>query len=107
MSIKMIWTTCTKQEAKPMVHHLLQSKLIACANIFAEHQALYWWNDEICEDDEVTIIMETHEETLSKALSELTQKHSYETPKIMVFEPESVPEPFLKWLKKELDIRDK
>ena len=102
----MIWTTCTKEEAKPLVYHLLRNKLIACANIFEAHQAIYWWNDEICEDEEVTIIMETDDKIVAKTLCELTQKHSYETPKIMIFEPKSIPEPFQKWLKKELGIQD-
>ncbi len=104
MNLKMIWTTCSYDESTSLVRSLLEKRLIGCANIFEPHTALYWWNGEICEDKEVTIIMETNENLVHKTISELTKRHSYDTPKIMVFTPESVPKPFQKWLNKEVDM---
>ena len=103
MTVKMIWTTCSVEEAKELVRTMLEKKAIACANIFEPHQALYWWDGKICEDQEVTIIMETNEDRLNVALEELQKQHSYDTPKIMVFSPSDIPESFSKWLNKEVD----
>ena len=103
MTVKMIWTTCSVEEAAQLARTMLEKKMIACANIFEPHQALYWWDGKICEDREVTIIMETNEDMLNIALGELQKQHSYDTPKIMVFSPSNVPVSFSKWLDKEVD----
>ena len=66
MTTKMIWTTCSPEKATFLCRQLLEKKLIGCVNIFEAHRSLYWWNGEICEDKEVTIIMETDEKILSK-----------------------------------------
>jgi periplasmic divalent cation tolerance protein len=104
MTIKMIWTTCSQQEAQKLARSLLQSRLIACANIFEPHTALYWWKGDICEDQEVTLIMETDAQILPKTLDEMTRLHSYDNPKIMVFSPDNIPTPFQKWLRSEVNI---
>ena len=102
MTVKMIWTTCSVEESSQLVRFMLEKRLIGCANIFEPHKALYWWDGKICEDQEVTIIMETNEETLNVAIEELKTQHSYDTPKVMVFSPSNIPEPFSKWLNKEV-----
>ena len=103
MTVKMIWTTCSVEEAPQLVRTMLEKRLIGCANIFEPHKALYWWDGEICEDQEVTVIMETNEDTLNIAIEVLKAQHSYDTPKIMVLSPSNIPDPFSKWLNKEVD----
>ena len=103
MTVKMIWTTCSVEEATQLARALLEKKLIACANIFEPHKALYWWDGKICEDRETTVIMETNEDMLNLAVEELKVQHSYDTPKIMVFSPSNIPESFSKWLNKEVE----
>ena len=102
MTTKMIWTTCSPEKATFLCRELLERKCVGCVNIFEPHTSLYWWNGEICEDREVTIIMETDDKTLTKALKELERLHPYETPKIMVFSPQHVPEEFSTWLRNEV-----
>ena len=39
------------QDAKKISEHLLKKKLVACVNIFPI-ESMYWWNDEIQENQE-------------------------------------------------------
>ena len=105
MTVKMIWTTCSVEEAPQLARRLLKKKVIGCANIFEPHHALYWWDGKICEDREVTMIMETNENMVNIAVDELQKQHSYDTPKIMVYSPLNVPESFSKWLDKEINVQ--
>ena len=54
-------TNPTKDEAKMIAKHLLEKKLIACANIFPIN-SLYWWKDKIADENEFALIVKTTEE---------------------------------------------
>ncbi len=71
--------------ANEMADHLLEKKIIACANIFPITSA-YWWQGKIEREGEFVALVKTqtkHWETLEKMV---TQKHPYDTPCIMRME---------------------
>ena len=59
-------TSPTKEEAKKIVRHLLEKRLIACANIYSDVESLYWWEGKIEEGPECTIIAKTIDEKFEK-----------------------------------------
>lgn len=96
----LVYITCKdKEEAKKISKHLLEKRLIACANIHPI-ESLYWWEGKIQEDSEVVVIAKTKEENYNKVKNEVKKIHSYEVPCILKIKAEANEE-YDKWIKKE------
>ncbi|HSX04190.1 MAG TPA: divalent cation tolerance protein CutA, partial [Rhabdochlamydiaceae bacterium] len=50
------WTCRNLEEARKVARHLIEKKLVACANIIPHIESLYLWNDKIETDQEVKVI---------------------------------------------------
>lgn len=99
MSPLLIYVTCSDQnEAKRLASHLLEEKLIACANIMAPHTAVFEWDDEICTEDETVVIFKTRQDLYQKLESEIVKHHSYDVPCIVALDIEKGHQPFLDWI---------
>ncbi|MBZ9572838.1 divalent-cation tolerance protein CutA [Patescibacteria group bacterium] len=75
-------TNPTKEEARKIAKHLLEKKLIACANIFPIN-SLYWWEGKIADESEFVLIAKTTEENFGKVKKEVEKIHSYTIPCIV------------------------
>lgn len=84
------------KEAKKIGKHLLEKKLIKCANYFPIESA-YEWKRKIENAKEVVAIFKTAEKNWKKAEAEIKKVHSYETPCILKIEVEANRE-FEKWV---------
>ena len=100
--MQVLLTTIPTDQAKPLVRQLLELRLVACGNIVANAQSLYWWNGEIQEEGESVIIMETTDEQADLARQALMDFHPYDVPKILTFEPKHANYAYVEWLKKEV-----
>jgi periplasmic divalent cation tolerance protein len=72
-------TNPTKRVAKKIAKHLLQKRLIACANIFPIN-SLYWWEGKICDEKEFVLIAKTVEKNFEKVKNEVEKIHPYSIP---------------------------
>ena len=72
-------TTKNKAEAQRISTHLLQKRLIACANIFPI-ESMYWWKGKIMEGKGVALILKTMKNKVAAVRKEIEQMHSYEIP---------------------------
>ncbi|MFA5796941.1 MAG: divalent-cation tolerance protein CutA [Candidatus Woesearchaeota archaeon] len=70
------------REAKKIVNHLLEKKLIACANFFPIESS-YWWNGKIENNKEIVSLIKTKKENWKKVESAVKKIHPYKTPCIM------------------------
>lgn len=93
-------TTPNEKEAKKIARHLLERKLVACANIFPI-ESMYWWEGKITEDQEHTVILKTKENSFKKIKQEIEQIHSYSVPCIIKIAVEPN-EKYRDWLEKQL-----
>ena len=100
--MRILLTTIPSSQAKKLVRTLLERRLVACGNILPKAQSLYWWKDEIQEEEESVIIMETTDEQAIEAQSTLESLHPYDVPKILIIEPKSANSSYVDWLKKEV-----
>lgn len=87
--MRVVFVTCSPDEADSLLRTLLEERLVACGNIFSGVRSLYIWQGEICDDAETVILMETLEERVEAAMERIRELHSYDTPKIVTF---AVPE---------------
>ncbi|MBK7873804.1 MAG: divalent-cation tolerance protein CutA [Saprospiraceae bacterium] len=89
MSFIVIYITHSSEaEAKRVSDHLLQQKLVACANIFPINSA-YWWQGQIQYEGEWVSIVKTTLENWEKVKFEVEKIHPYDVPCIMKIEVEA------------------
>jgi len=81
-------TFANKDEAKKIANHLLEKKLIACAN-FSTTESCFVWKGERQEVHETLALLKTKNENWEKVKEEIKQLHSYDTPCIIKIEAEA------------------
>lgn len=99
MSLQLIYCTASnEQEAKDLAKYLLDQKLIACANIFPAHTAIYSWEGAVQEEQEVAMLMKAPPELFSSVEEAIVEKHSYDTPCIVALNAQEAHGPFAEWV---------
>ncbi len=100
MSFIIIYVTHESLDnAQKMVSHLLDQKLIACANFFPI-SSTYWWKGKIANSNEIVSLLKTKKENWRKLKSEIEKIHPYETPCIMKIDVEAN-EDYESWINEE------
>ena len=69
-------TTTDEKEAKKLARHLLNKKLIACANIFPI-RSMFRWDGKIQDVPEGVMILKTMKKNYAQIKKEITALHSY------------------------------
>ena len=93
-------TTSSKEEAKKIALHLLENKLIACANIFPM-SSVYRWEGKVKEDAEFVLLLKTVEDKYDEIVKEVSKLHSYSVPCILKIDVKSN-DVYEQWLNREL-----
>ena len=87
-------------EAKKIARHLLDKRMIGCANIFPI-TSMYWWKDKIVDGDEFVLIAKTTQNNVEKVRNEVEKIHPFDTPCIIKIDVDPN-EKYLKWIESEL-----
>ncbi len=95
-------TTKDKKEAEKIARALLESKLIACANILPGVHSLFWWQGKIDSSQEALLVLKTKKTLFKKVSSKVKSIHSYQTPEIIVLPVVHGSEDYLQWLEHSL-----
>lgn len=101
--VMVITTTSSRQDADNIAKYLLEKRLAACIQILGSITSSYWWNDEICTDEECLCLIKTSQknyETLEKAIREI---HPYETPEVIALPILAGSQDYLSWLGNQLE----
>ncbi len=78
-------TNPNTETAQKIVQHLLEKKLVACANIFPIKSA-YWWEGAIATEGEVVCLVKSRPELWEAIQAAVTAIHPYTVPCIMKYE---------------------
>jgi len=98
-----VYITCESlDEARRIARHLLEKKLIACANIFPI-RSLFWWEGKIEECNEFVMIVKTKAEKFKDLREEVKKIHSYSIPCVCSFVIEEGNREFLDWIEKSIE----
>lgn len=81
-------TNESKEAAQLLADVLLDSRLIACANIFPMASA-YLWQGNIAKEDEWVAIVKTTKRNWQKLKDKVTKIHPYDVPCIMKIDVEA------------------
>ncbi len=85
-------------QARAISQGLLESKLIACANILDGVQSLFWWQGKIDEAHEVLLVMKTRKVLFKKLVAKVKVLHSYDTPEVIALPIIAGSADYLKWI---------
>lgn len=72
-----------RKSARTVAGQLLDEKLIACANLLGEVEALYEWEGERGEGREIGVLFKTDAALLVRAVARIEALHPYETPAVL------------------------
>lgn len=100
-----IYVTCEDQEeAQRIASALLEKNLIACANIFAPHTAVYRWEGKVEAEAETAMILKTRDALFDAVKEEILKLHSYDCPCIVSWPIEKGHKLFMDWIGEETKI---
>ncbi len=102
-----IYIPCSSiTEAQKIGEHLLSKRLCACIAIIPQIQSLYYWppkKDKIEKAKEAVLLVKTIKSKFNQIEKEVTKIHSYKVPCIFSIKIDDVNQPYLEWLKGEVD----
>lgn len=93
-------TAPTKTEAKEIALELVESGLVACANIISGVESYFVWEEEIAKANETVIIFKTKTKNENKIIKLVKEMHSYECPCIVFMKIEDGNPEFLRWVER-------
>jgi periplasmic divalent cation tolerance protein len=103
----LIFIYCTfpdLESAKKLSYHLLEEKLIACANILSPSISLYFWEGKIENSDEVPVIWKTSKTKRDEIQDVVHNLHPFSIPCILYWEISGGNAPYINWLKDSINL---
>ena len=83
---------------------LIAERLAACANILGEIRSIYRWEDKVCDENEIALILKTNESLVDKVISRIKEIHSYECQSLLAFPAKRGNPEFISWILEETNI---
>ena len=102
--IYIFWTCRDKQEAKKIIHQLLDQRLIACASIMPRIESIYRWKGTIEEAKEIKVILKTASHHFDAIQSAIRTQGSYEVPEIVQVDIDRGNPHYLSWIAEECSL---
>lgn len=97
--ILLVYTTCgDAEQAQSLAEILVRQKLVACVNILPQVQSVYIWNNEIQQDDELLLVMKTHQRCYEQLEQTILACHPYEVPEIIALPVVAGSKAYLDWV---------
>jgi periplasmic divalent cation tolerance protein len=84
-TMKIAVTNVPPEHAKTIATTLVTEQVAACVNMYPI-RSVYRWKGEVCEDDEVTLMMKVSAEGVAQLQARLQQLHPYELMEFLVLD---------------------
>ena len=91
-------TTASKQETEKIVKHLINDRLIACANIIGPVTSYFQWEEKIDRAEEYLAIMKSRKDLFDRLTEAVKILHSYKVPEILALPIIEGSRTYLDWL---------
>lgn len=95
-------TTGNDQEALAIGKTLVNEKLAACANRIPNLRSIFYWKGELCQEDEVILLLKSRQDLLDRIIRRVQELHSYEVPEIIALPIIGGSEDYLQWIEASL-----
>jgi len=97
--ILVLWTSASSEEAKKIIHKLLEKKWIACANIVPKIESIYTWEEKIEETEEVLIFLKTVQSHFESVKDYIAAHSSYDVTEVLQVDIKDGLEEYLNWVR--------
>ena len=98
-SVHLVYTTFPDVDsARQVAARLLESRLIACANILPGMISVFRWEGAVQDEPEVAMILKTRSERVSELVSAVERLHPYDTPAILPIAVDAAAPAFAAWV---------
>lgn len=102
MSQRLIYiTTETVDEAKAIARALVRERLAACANVLGAVTSVFWWEGEVQDGPEASLILKTRADLVERLTERVKALHSYSCPCVVALPIEAGNPAFLSWIDEE------
>lgn len=81
--IVVLITAGSKEEADKLSRGLVEAKLAYCVNTVPSIQSTYYWEDKLCVDEELLLVIKTKDAKFTELESWVRKNHSYDVPEII------------------------
>ena len=96
--VELVLTCGSWQEAQRIVDHLLEKRLIACAE-FLPIKSKFHWQNALQEADEVKLLMHSAAHLFDEVEAEVAKLHSYDTFVLIAMPVSHISEAAAQWFK--------
>ena len=96
--VRIVFVTCPPGNGPKLLRQLIEERMVAGGNIVSGVRSLYRWKDEICDEPEEILLMETSSDRVDAMVARARELHPYEVPKILAFSPREGPLDYLGWV---------
>ena len=91
-------TTGSTEEAQQISRLLLEQRKVACVNIIAKVDSLFWWEDKLDSAQENLLIAKTKASLLPEIINLVKEAHSYDVPEIIALPIVGGNQDYLDWI---------
>ncbi|MDO8528178.1 MAG: divalent-cation tolerance protein CutA [Deltaproteobacteria bacterium] len=77
-------TIDSEEEGLKIARALIETHLAACVNIVPKVTSVYEWKGEVCEEEELLLVIKTQKGRLNEIKETLEALHPYDVPELIV-----------------------
>ena len=96
--IVVLITAKNAREGARIARHLLDKRLIACANLVPQVRSLYRWKGKIADEKECWMILKSSRELFPAIQAEVETLHSYHVPEVIALSIIEGSPNYLNWI---------
>lgn len=98
MSVAVALVTCPADAADALADFIVRTGVAACVNMVPGVRSVYRWNDAVCRDDEVLLLIKHPVDRFEELRSAVLSRHPYELPEIVAVDLDRGHPPYLQWV---------
>ncbi len=103
-AVRVVLTTApTVEVAEELGGAVVGERLAACANVVPGVTSIYRWEGALEREGEVLVILKTTIGAGEQLRARIVELHPYDVPEVVVMSVESGHEPYLAWVRAEVD----
>ena len=81
--IVVLVTGTDARECARIARHLLEKRLIACANLIPQIRSLYTWEGKVADEKECLMVLKSSRGLFAALQAEIEKQHTYSVPEII------------------------
>ena len=100
--VEIITTVSTEAQARELARGALEARLAACVS-FHPVRSVYRWKGEVCDEEEIQVVLKTDERSVEAAERWIRDAHPYETPAVLRVPVLHVNSDYARWAREALE----